>query len=98
MDYLLTMPHDYMMSGYVDLPWWGYTLVALAFTHITIASVTIFLHRHQAHRALDLHPLALRSMIQNETSVKEKFVSPMMKVENSAASMVQPAERKMAGA
>ena len=25
---------------------------------ITIASVTIFLHRHQAHRALDLHPLA----------------------------------------
>lgn len=58
MDYLLTMPHDYMMSGYVDLPWWGCTLVALALTHITIASVTIFLHRHQAHRALDLHPLA----------------------------------------
>ena len=27
-------------------------------THITIAAVTIFLHRHQAHRALDLHPLA----------------------------------------
>ncbi|HMM72763.1 MAG TPA: fatty acid desaturase, partial [Rhodocyclaceae bacterium] len=47
-----------MMSGFFDLPWWGYTLVALALTHITIASVTIFLHRHQAHRALDLHPLA----------------------------------------
>lgn len=31
-----------------------FTLVA---THITIASVTIFLHRHQAHRALDLHPV-----------------------------------------
>lgn len=29
----------------------------LAVTHITIASVTIFLHRHQAHRALDLHPI-----------------------------------------
>jgi stearoyl-CoA desaturase (Delta-9 desaturase) len=27
-------------------------------THVTIAGVTIFLHRHQAHRALDLHPLA----------------------------------------
>ncbi len=37
---------------------WGemlaYTLIA---THITIASVTIFLHRAQAHRALDLHPI-----------------------------------------
>lgn len=29
----------------------------LVVTHITIASVTIFLHRHQAHRALDLHPI-----------------------------------------
>ncbi|MDF7189919.1 hypothetical protein NLR85_24980, partial [Escherichia coli] len=27
-------------------------------THITIASVTIFLHRCQAHRALDVHPIA----------------------------------------
>jgi stearoyl-CoA desaturase (delta-9 desaturase) len=26
-------------------------------THLTIVSVTVFLHRHQAHRALDLHPL-----------------------------------------
>lgn len=40
-----------------NLPWWQYVLIALAFTHITIASVTIFLHRHQAHRALDLHPI-----------------------------------------
>jgi stearoyl-CoA desaturase (delta-9 desaturase) len=45
-----------MLNGIVDLPWWGYVLVALGLTHITIASVTIFLHRHQAHRALDLHP------------------------------------------
>ncbi len=44
-------------SGLFDLPWWGYVLVALALTHVTIAAVTIFLHRHQAHRALDLHPL-----------------------------------------
>src|SRR5450830_660655 len=47
-----------MFSGLLDLPWWGYVLTTLALTHITIASVTIFLHRHQAHRALDLHPVA----------------------------------------
>jgi stearoyl-CoA desaturase (delta-9 desaturase) len=46
-----------LLTGLIDLPWWGYLVVALLFTHITIASVTIFLHRHQAHRALDLHPL-----------------------------------------
>ena len=47
----------YLFSGLFDLPWWGYALVALALTHVTIAAVTIFLHRCQAHRALDLHPL-----------------------------------------
>ncbi len=46
-----------MLSGVFDLPWWGYVLVTLGLTHVTIASVTIFLHRHQAHRALDLSPL-----------------------------------------
>ncbi|HJX16747.1 MAG TPA: fatty acid desaturase [Acidiferrobacterales bacterium] len=46
-----------MLDGLIVLPWWGYFVVALVFTHITIASVTIYLHRHQAHRALDLHPL-----------------------------------------
>ncbi len=45
------------LNGLVDLPWWGYVLVTLGLTHVTIASVTIFLHRHQAHRALDLHPV-----------------------------------------
>ncbi len=45
------------LNGLIDLPWWGYVVVTLALTHITIASVTIFLHRAQAHRALDLHPL-----------------------------------------
>ena len=40
-----------------NLPWWNYVVIALVLTHITIASVTIFLHRHQAHRALDLHPV-----------------------------------------
>lgn len=46
-----------MFTGLIELPCWGYVVVALVLTHITIASVTIFLHRHQAHRALELHPL-----------------------------------------
>jgi len=46
-----------MSFGLISLPWWGYVLVALGFTHITIAAVTIYLHRCQAHRALDLHPI-----------------------------------------
>lgn len=46
-----------MFNGIIDLPWWGYAITTLGLTHITIAAVTIFLHRHQAHRALDLHPL-----------------------------------------
>ena len=45
-----------IFSGLFDLPWWGFALVALGLTHVTIAAVTIFLHRCQAHRALDLHP------------------------------------------
>lgn len=43
-------------AGLFQLPWWGYVLVTLGFTHVTIAAVTIYLHRHSAHRALDLHP------------------------------------------
>ncbi len=40
----------------INLPWWGYVLVTLGLTHLTIISVTLFLHRCQAHGALDLHP------------------------------------------
>ncbi len=43
-------------AGFYSLPWWGWSLTALCLTHVTIVSVTIYLHRHQAHRALDLHP------------------------------------------
>jgi stearoyl-CoA desaturase (Delta-9 desaturase) len=46
-----------VLSGIFDLPWWGYVVYALVVTHITIAGVTIYLHRHSAHRALDLHPI-----------------------------------------
>ena len=43
-----------MLNGVIDLPWWGYIVSTLCLTHVTIAAVTIFLHRHQAHRALEL--------------------------------------------
>ncbi|MGZ5089764.1 MAG: DesA family fatty acid desaturase [Burkholderiales bacterium] len=46
-----------LASGIIDLPWWGYLVVALILTHITIVGVTLFLHRHQAHYAIDLHPV-----------------------------------------
>lgn len=46
-----------MFEGLITLPWWGYIIAALLLTHVTIAAVTIYLHRHQAHRALDLHPV-----------------------------------------
>ena len=47
-----------MFSGVFDWPWWGDVIAVLVMTHVTIAAVTIFLHRHQAHRALDLAPAA----------------------------------------
>jgi stearoyl-CoA desaturase (Delta-9 desaturase) len=58
MGYDLTS-HDWLSlvgHGLLDLPWWGYVVVTLALTHVTIASVTIYLHRSQAHRGVDLHP------------------------------------------
>ncbi|MCB1773322.1 MAG: acyl-CoA desaturase, partial [Gammaproteobacteria bacterium] len=46
-----------MTQGLLDLSWWQLILVTLVLTHVTIVSVTVYLHRAQAHRALDLHPL-----------------------------------------
>ena len=48
----------WLASGLWDLHWWQIALFTLVMTHITMISVTVFLHRHQAHRALDLHPIA----------------------------------------
>ena len=48
---------DWLANGLLDLSWWQIVLYTLVVTHITIASVTIFLHRAQAHRAMDLHPI-----------------------------------------
>jgi len=44
------------LYGILDLSLWQVVLAGLALTHVTIVTVTVFLHRSQAHRALDLHP------------------------------------------
>ena len=49
---------DWLAHGVWDLAAWQIILITLALTHVTMISVTVFLHRHQAHRALDLHPIA----------------------------------------
>ncbi|MDP2001155.1 MAG: fatty acid desaturase [Rhodoferax sp.] len=49
---------DWLAHGFWQLAWWQMVVFTLAMTHITMVSVTVFLHRHQAHRALDLHPVA----------------------------------------
>jgi stearoyl-CoA desaturase (delta-9 desaturase) len=48
---------DWLANGLWNLSWWQIVLYTLATTHITIAAVTIFLHRAQAHRAMDLHAI-----------------------------------------
>ena len=48
---------QWLANGYLDWSWWQIIVFTLAVTHITIAAVTIYLHRCQAHRALDLHPI-----------------------------------------
>ena len=48
---------DWLANGLLAASWWQIILYTLVTTHVTIASVTIYLHRHQAHRAMDLHAL-----------------------------------------
>ena len=50
------------MLGLIELPVWGYVVVALVVTHITIAGVTLYLHRCMAHRGVDMHPLITHPM------------------------------------
>ncbi|KTD17768.1 DesA family fatty acid desaturase [Legionella jordanis] len=45
------------MFSLLNFPWWAYLLACLILTQTTIASVTIYLHRYQTHRALKLHPV-----------------------------------------
>ncbi len=47
---------NWLAHGVLGLAWWQVLLIGLVLTHITIVSVTLYLHRHSAHRALDLHP------------------------------------------
>ena len=46
-----------MLFGVLHLSFWGYVIATLILTQITIAGVTIYLHRCQTHRALTLHPV-----------------------------------------
>jgi stearoyl-CoA desaturase (delta-9 desaturase) len=48
---------DFMSNGLTHATGWQILVYTLVVTHITIAGVTIYLHRCQAHRALDLHPI-----------------------------------------
>ena len=48
---------DWLANGALAASWWQIVLATLVMTHITISAVTIFLHRAQAHRALELHAL-----------------------------------------
>ena len=54
---LLSSILAFMSHGIVGLTAWQVVIYTLVVTHITIASVTIYLHRHQAHKALDLHAI-----------------------------------------
>ena len=55
------LTHDALVEmlshGLLAASWWQVLAFTLVATHITISAVTIFLHRAQAHRALDLHPV-----------------------------------------
>ncbi|GKS74370.1 fatty acid desaturase [Acidovorax sp. SUPP950] len=48
---------DWLGHGLWNLSWWQVVLYTLFTTHITIAAVTIFLHRAQAHRSVELGPV-----------------------------------------
>jgi stearoyl-CoA desaturase (Delta-9 desaturase) len=48
---------EWLANGLLAASWWQVLLATLAMTHVTIVGVTIYLHRSQAHRAVDLHPL-----------------------------------------
>ena len=46
-----------MTSGLLDLPWWGLIIATVVMAHITVMAVTLYLHRDQTHRGIDLHPV-----------------------------------------
>lgn len=46
----------FLTGGITGISWWGWALVLLLVTQLTIFSVTLYLHRSQAHRGVDFHP------------------------------------------
>jgi stearoyl-CoA desaturase (delta-9 desaturase) len=48
---------DYGFGYFTMLAWWQYALITLVLAQITIFAVTLYLHRHQSHRAIELHPI-----------------------------------------
>lgn len=48
---------QFIAHGLVSLPWWGYLVILAVTTHLSVVTVTLYYHRDQAHRALDLHPI-----------------------------------------
>ncbi len=50
---------SFAAGGLLQASWWEVLVYTLVVTHITICGVTIFLHRSQAHRGLDLHPVVM---------------------------------------
>jgi len=47
------------LYGFLPLPWWGYVILTLVWIHVTLMAITLYFHREQAHRSVDLNP-ALR--------------------------------------
>lgn len=45
------------LYGILDLGFWGYVITTVVMVQITMMAVTLYLHRDQAHRAIDLHPV-----------------------------------------
>ncbi|HZV39428.1 MAG TPA: fatty acid desaturase [Pseudoxanthomonas sp.] len=48
---------DFLTGGLLQFGWWGLLVALLVFTQLTIFSVTLYLHRSQAHRGVDFHPV-----------------------------------------
>lgn len=45
------------LYGLIPLPWWGYVVLAMLWVHITLMAITLYFHREQAHRSVELHPV-----------------------------------------
>lgn len=45
------------LYGLANLSFFGYVIVALLWVHTTMMAITLYFHREQAHRAVDLHPI-----------------------------------------